>query len=110
MKEESLKLKCEMFVLALLINEETDYCVFVSYSGHVDSIDFTLAESKQMYNSKIFETERRTNFRKRYEENKEDELAYLKAQRDVLKQILENNELPYEELERHIEEVVTYTI
>ena len=110
MKEDMLKLACEIFALALLVNEETDYCVFVDFSGHVDSIEVRFAESKQNYNKKIFGTDVKTNFLKRYEKNKKDNLAYLKSQRDVMKRVLDEGEIPYEELTEHIEKIVSYSL
>lgn len=108
MDDKYLKLSCEIFVLALLINERTDYCVFLNYAGHVDSIDIRLMESKENYNERIFETEIKTNFLKRHSEQSNDPLAFLKSQRDVMKYVLEENELPYDELEEHIEQKISY--
>ena len=108
MDDKYLKLSCEIFVLALLINERTDCCVFVNYAGHVDSIGIRMSESKKNYNEEIFGTEIKTNFLKRHDEKNDDPLNFLKSQRDVLKYILEENDLPYDELEEYVEEKVSY--
>lgn len=108
MDDKYLKLSCEIFVLALLINERTDYCVFINYAGHVDSIGIRMSESKKNYNEEIFETEIKTNFLKRRDENSDDLLNFLKSQRDVMKRILEENDLPYDELEEYIEQKISY--
>ena len=109
MKKEFHQLSCEIFALALLVNEETEYCVFVDYSGHVDTMGIRFAESKDNYNKGVFETDIRTGYKKRYKENKNDELAYLKSQRDILRQVLDRGEIPYESLTEHVEQNITYS-
>ncbi len=109
MIEEAKKLTCDAFALALLINEHTEYCVFANYSGHVDNFEIRFAESKTNYLANIFSTELKTGFEKLYKENPDDKLSYLKAQIEIMKRVLDEGEIPYEELEEHIEQIVSYT-
>ena len=39
--------------LAVRVNNETDYCVFLYFSGHVDSIGIHVTSSKKDFNNKI---------------------------------------------------------
>lgn len=47
------ELALEAMRLALVINEETPYCVFVNYSGHVACVDIDLSSSKVDYADKL---------------------------------------------------------
>ena len=110
MKElEKNKLLAEIIAFGILINQHTDYCVFVRYSGHVDSINVELCESKRKFNTKIFEDEISTAFSKYYQKDKEDVLNIIKTYRDVMKQILEDGEIPYDNVVEHVEQVTTYS-
>ncbi|MCU4900763.1 hypothetical protein OB975_25255 [Bacillus cereus] len=40
--------------LALRVNTETEYCVFVDLSGHVGSVSVDISSSKKDYQEKIF--------------------------------------------------------
>lgn len=43
----------ELLVLANRVHRETDYCVFIDFSGHVDGLRISVAESKKHYGVKI---------------------------------------------------------
>lgn len=54
MSKEEIILK--LMQLALKIESETDKCVFINYSGHVDSIEVRIAESKKNYNNWLYDS------------------------------------------------------
>ena len=109
MEEERIKLVLEAMTLGYLIQDQTDYCVFMYYSGHVDSFDIDIRESKENWHNKVCETEIKDKFLEIWHKDKEDHLAYLKARISVLKEILETNSIPYEYMEEHVEHVVTHS-
>lgn len=36
----------ETFLLGIMINNHTDYCAFIDFAGHVNSVSFRICESK----------------------------------------------------------------
>ena len=46
-----VKLLGEVMSLAYLVNQNTDYCIFVSYSGHVNLLEVSIFPSKEEYQS-----------------------------------------------------------
>jgi len=109
MEKERIKLILEIFTLGYLIQDQTDYCVFMDFSGHVDSFSIDIRKSKKNYQIKVCETELQDRFLELYYKDKNDHLNYLKSRRDVLKSILENHEIPYEEMTEHIEQIRSYS-
>jgi hypothetical protein len=89
--------------LAHLVNAHTNYCVFIYYSGHVNNVGIRLAESKANFNRSVLETE----FYSIYKEHmaKGNSCPELQAKVDLLKRILVENEIPFDDLE-YSEEVV----
>lgn len=83
MKKESRKLQ-ELIGLAMRVNVETNYCVFVRFSGHVNVIDIDVRESKEHYQNDVvsgsFYTDR-SNSENRY-----------RNMRNALLEILETGE------------------
>lgn len=100
---EKTKLVLEVFTLAYLIQRNTDYCVWIRYSGHVDSCEIEIAESKKKWQNKVCETNFYNEFKKMWDADKDNPLLYLTSRRNVLKQILEDNDIPYSEMEEHVE-------
>ena len=45
------ELVLEIIKLAIQVNSETNYCVFVDYYGHIGSIDARVSKSKTDYNN-----------------------------------------------------------
>lgn len=84
------KLATEIMYLSTLVNANTELCSFVRYSGHVDVLHVQISESKENYNSKIFDKEAYTSNRVG--------LSYLKDIRAELIQILTDHNVPYETL------------
>ena len=108
MDKDKLKLMFECIALAVLINEHTDYCVFIDFSGHIDTLDVSIRKNKDQYQIRLCETEMKTAYLSWYHEDKSDVNAWLKAKRDVLKQILDENDIPYDTMDEQIETLVTY--
>lgn len=96
--------------LAYLVQARTSYCVFINYSGHVDSLDISIRESREKYNnelakSHIYGWESYYEHYKKYT-TKKDKNASIKAKIDLLKSILTNHEIDYSMCER--EEQINY--
>lgn len=111
-KDERIKLILEIMALAYLVNEHTEYCVFINYFGHVDSLDIKIRESKERYNSEVCETAFKTHFRNLCDlqkETEENHLAWLKAKKETLKDILDYREIDYSEMTEHIKAYASYS-
>lgn len=80
--------------LAHLVNQYTDYCVFVNYSGHVQSVEIRITESKKLYSHSVLATE----FYSAYKQHSGPD-AEIQAKIDVLKQILKEKAIPFDDLE-----------
>lgn len=106
MKDEKIKLVLEIMSLAILVDQQTDYCVFVDYSGHIESLDIDVSESKENWRNKICKAGIRAAFSNYVDKGEEN--AYLKSRRDVLREILETHEIPYHEMTEHVEEIRKY--
>lgn len=104
--EERQLLIMEIMSLAFAVHESTEYCVFIDFSGHVNSLEISIRESVERYQNKVCDTEVYSVYKEYYDIGEAD--AHLKAVRDILKKILKDGEVPYGEMERQIEEVVTY--
>ncbi len=111
-KDERIKLILEIMALAYLVNEHTEYCIFIRYSGHVDSLDIQITENKERYNTTVCESEFKTHFHNLYDFKKETEdnyLAWLKAKKETLKDILDYGEIDYSDMTEHIETYASYS-
>lgn len=98
------KLVAEIMYLSALVNANTELCVFVRYSGHVGMLDVDIAESKEKYQSKIFDDEARLNDKKG--------TGGLEKIRQKLISVLTDHNVSYETLnfgglEEEFSEVVT---
>lgn len=105
---ERIKLIFEIFALAYLVQDKTKYCVFIDYSGHVDSFCIDIRESKDNWMKEACITEFKTRFENLYKQDEKDNLSWLKAKRDILIEILENEDIPYNEMTNHIEQIIHY--
>lgn len=56
MKNQARKLQ-ELIGLAMKVHAETEYCVFINFSGHVDSISISVRKSKKNYSDTVVEGE-----------------------------------------------------
>jgi hypothetical protein len=89
------KLVAEIMYLSVLVNANTDLCVFVRYYGHVDGIDLDISESKENCKARVF-----------------DDYTYglktekLESFRNHLTQILDEHNVPYDKIMFAGEEMV----
>lgn len=95
---EKIKLTIELMALAFLVNEKTDYCVFIRFSGHIDSMEIEVAASKENYLNKVLRAEFDTAY-KEWRKTDQPLIANLKSRIAVLKQILKDGEIDYRELD-----------
>jgi hypothetical protein len=56
MKTNAAKIQ-ELIGLAMKVQETTEYCVFIHFSGHVESIEIKITPSKKDYLTNLIETE-----------------------------------------------------
>lgn len=97
MLEERNKLVIRILHLAYLVHVETSYCVFISFSGHIDSLDISIRASRENWQQRVLETEFYTAFKK-YMNEDHPSLPYLRSKIDVLEKILTFHEVPFDEL------------
>jgi len=93
---EAQELVIEIMVLGFLVNQNTDFCTFVDFSGHVNHLRIDIRKSKSLYTEELCDTQFYIDKLDEYE--KQDDLKWLKVKRDHLKSILDTNDIPYEEL------------
>lgn len=98
----------EIMFLGYMVNSHTTYCVFVDFSGHVDSMSVEIAKSKNLFNEKIASTDFYTKYADDEHPWKVTTLDVLKAKRDHLKYILEEGEIDLGGMQAVHETVVTY--
>lgn len=98
----------EIMNLAFLVDQETPYCVFIDWSGHVENLEISIRESKDRYTVKVAEMEFYTWWSKR---NKNKGVGYdaLKAKKEVLESILEHHEIPYDMCEEIVEQSIRHS-
>lgn len=88
----------ELIMLATLINEQTEYCTFVDFSGHVNKFYFSLREGKEEYETKLFDS----NFylkeltEERYQEIKSKFIEILETKEIDLTTLKEREVVSYE--------------
>ena len=106
-RQEYHRLYLEIAYLCLLVNLHTTYCVFFEYSGHVWNTSIRIKKSKQDYQTDVADTEFRVG---------RDPVKYpwgpidwLTRKRDILKEILETNDVPVDQLEREVIQTYAYS-
>ena len=103
---EREKLVLEILYLAYLVHIRTDRCVFINFAGHVNSLGVDVRKSTDEWQEQLISTEFQVNASRKY--GREDPERFLKAKRDILKKILEDDgEIPFDEcdvVERIVEE------
>lgn len=100
MKKSKNQKLAELVNLAMTVNNESKYCVFMYMMGHVDSLKIDIRESKKEYHTEVATSEFYFNtndlsFDQRYHEIKK-----------VLVSILKNGKIDYDSLDR--EERIEY--
>jgi hypothetical protein len=66
----------ELIGLAMKVQETTEYCVFIRFSGHINNLEIEIRKSKKAYQTRIIDSEFETGglfvtderFEKRYQE------------------------------------------
>lgn len=103
---EEMKLLIEIFALCMAIQKRTDFGVFVRYSGHVDSFDIEICETKKNWEKKVLQAEFYTEYKKYTNDDTFDSVKWLQAKVAVLKHVLEEHEIPTDGVQ--VEAVTTY--
>ncbi len=96
--DEETRLVLRIMHLAYLVNQRTDYCVFINFSGHVNSLHVTIAESKKRYDHDVLVSEFSTCYKVYRDQNAPPLLAELKARSEILERILTEREIPFDDL------------
>ena len=88
----------EIMNLAFLVNQRTERCVFIRFSGHVDGLEIDVRKSKENYNTEYCDTESYTT----------DSIEELKFIRANLIKLLRDGKLDLNELPYTVEEIRHY--
>jgi hypothetical protein len=105
---EKDRLMIKLLHLGYLVHIRTKYCVFIRFSGHIDQVELQVCESKEKWRNELFTGQVQTEFNKLFE-SEESHLAGLKARVLILERILEDEEIPYEEMDYEEEYVRRYS-
>lgn len=97
---EVARLVGEIQMLAVLVNERTDYAVFTRFSGHVKTWSLDIRKSKQDYHTHITSDEM-------YVKDGVSTIS-LKKMKLNLRKILRDNKITYNELNYSIREEYDY--
>lgn len=100
MKLEKQKLIAEIIQLAMAINYQTDYCVFVDFSGHVNWLDIKIAESKENYNKQVCTSH--------IVLKRDNAIERLTAAKSKLIEILETQDIETSDMDYEIKEIRHY--
>lgn len=92
--EEVSQLVMKAMFLAFLINQQTGYCVFITFSGHVADIDIDIRKSKEEYEKHVVQTSFYTSLRD-YQKPKEH-VKFIQDKLQVLETILKDHDIPYD--------------
>ena len=103
---ETDKLVLKIMRLAYLIHSAGIYCVFIDFSGHVDSLSIRFVASKDNYRDEMLRTEFYIGPRlSRYH----DPVRFLSDKIAVLEAILEKHAIPVDLCEVEAVEIEEYT-
>ena len=97
---EKIKLMQEVIFLAMQVQEQTDYCVFINFSGHVNCIEIEICKSKKDYEKNVAKSYIRLN--------DEWSIERLKEVKATLLEILESKEVDTTEMDYEVEEIRHY--
>lgn len=105
-KKERQRLFVRMLGLAYMIQLETSYCVFIDYSGHVDTLEVDIRESKKNWQQKvascnIYTSEKYEEFQK----SGEDPNFWVKEKVRILEEILESGEVDTSGMREEVETI-----
>ena len=96
----------EIMNLAYIVDQETEYCVFINFSGHVQGLEVEIRESKSNWSTKVAEMDFYAFWNEKYKDIPYDD---LKAKKLVLESILENHDIPYDMCVRIAETTYKHT-
>lgn len=100
------KLIAEIFLLAMRVQSETNYCVFIDYSGHVETMKIRIRRSKKKYHDTVAECEFNTVVKEYSSE--ENTIKRMECVKETLLEILENKEVDVSNLDYEVEEIRHY--
>lgn len=92
------KLTSEIMTLAYMINETTEYCAFLRFSGHVDDVEIDIAKSKKDYLKSIVTSGFGTK----------SSIGRLQTVKETLLEILKEKNVDVSEFDYDIEEIRHY--
>lgn len=97
----------EIVILATKVNHWTPFCVFIDYSGHVNTVRISIRRSKKNYNEDVVDSEFEVNNKHPYEwPSRTVSLQELRKKKAFMVEILAKNDIPYESAKS---ELHTYT-
>lgn len=105
-QQERDKLIIECMALGYAVNRYTEYCTFVDFSGHVDSISIRICPNKNRFNDEIATSE--FNIKGKYQNESGflmEPNKWLQMKRDMLREILETKSVPTEHMEYEVEHI-----
>jgi len=104
MRERDM-LVIKILCLGYLVHVRTSYCVFLDFSGHIDRASVSIRESVEFWQREVLETDFATAYKDSLREVGGGDLADLRSKVEVLERILNDREIPCDELE-YVEEYV----
>ena len=104
---EVTRLILRVMHLGYLVDLGTSYCVFFTFSGHIDRFDMSIRQSKERWQERVLDTEFSVAYKALRDEGIDARLADLKSKIAVLESILIGEGIPYEDLD-YEEEYLRY--
>jgi hypothetical protein len=95
---EKQKLTSEIMTLAYMVNETTEYCTFLRFSGHVNNVEITIAKSRKDYLDKIVTSDFKPN----------GNIERLQSAKETLLKILKEKNIDVSGFDYEIEEIRHY--
>jgi acid stress-induced BolA-like protein IbaG/YrbA len=95
---EKQKLTSEIMTLTYMINETTEYCAFIRFSGHVDDVEIDIAKSKKDYLKSIVSSGFETK----------GSIERLQSVKETLLEILKDKNIDVSNFDYEIEEIRHY--
>lgn len=103
---EKSKLMAEIILLAMKVQRETKYCVFIRYSGHVENMEITIAASKNSFTENIATSEFKTE---PYSFSDNDfTIERMESVKETLLAIIDDKKVDVSQMDYEIEEVKHY--
>ena len=103
------RLVLKLMHLAYLVHTLTDYCVFINFSGHVEHLDISVRKSKENWQTQLFFSEIVLAYHKYCVEDGPT-TAELRAKIEILERIIQEGEIPFEDMDYEEEYVRHYRL